>query len=200
MTAVEHLDDATWERLAMRELSGEARAAALAHVSGCASCLKIYRGLALLEKEAREFDAAVPGPTPGASPPAGSAVVRWLFPAGAVLAAAAAVLLWVRSGSTPLDPTGTGTMRAGGALPEVALRAGAGCSADFAPFAGAEAYQVTWTREDGRAVAPAVSVSSGPVPAPPAAASSGVMFLKVEARAAGVPIAESKLVRCSASP
>jgi hypothetical protein len=55
----EHLDEATWERLAMRELDAEARGRALAHVNACECCMKIYRGLLLLKAEAKAIDPGV---------------------------------------------------------------------------------------------------------------------------------------------
>jgi len=56
---IHHLDDATWERLAMdevdAELDAEERRQAFDHITRCSSCRDIYRGLRLLKKESRSL-------------------------------------------------------------------------------------------------------------------------------------------------
>jgi hypothetical protein len=61
------LDDATWERLAARELTAFERERALEHVTTCAACRTIYRSLRTLDLEARRFDPGVPGGPQGAA-------------------------------------------------------------------------------------------------------------------------------------
>lgn len=55
-----HLDEAEWERMALREMDAVERGRALAHVTGCGTCTRTYRGLEELASEARAFDPGVP--------------------------------------------------------------------------------------------------------------------------------------------
>jgi len=86
----DHLQESTWERLALGELEQEAMDVALEHASRCGECGQILRGLQTLEREALEVDSErVPiltraGRSQGSSP--------WLYTA---LGAAAMVVFAV---------------------------------------------------------------------------------------------------------
>jgi hypothetical protein len=54
--AAEHLDEATWERLALDELPPKDREQALAHVVRCRRCTSIYQALLRLREEAAAND------------------------------------------------------------------------------------------------------------------------------------------------
>jgi len=82
-----HPDEAAWELLALGQLAGAERQGVFDHATRCAECLRVYRGVKLIQAEAGAFDAAAP------RRPARLALVgqrAWLF-AGA--AAAAALLM-----------------------------------------------------------------------------------------------------------
>jgi hypothetical protein len=111
-----HLDDTTFEQLAMRELDAAARARALAHVTACPRCAAIHRTLLDVEAGAREAKLAG---VPALRPPRR----RWAWVgAAATMAAAAVLVVWfargreevpvVRGGSGALTLGTTGELRA----------------------------------------------------------------------------------------
>jgi hypothetical protein len=104
-----HLEDAEWERLALREMDAVERARVLLHVTACASCARTYRGLEALATEARTFDAGVPVPE---MPRETSRAPRWLLGS---LAAAAAFAGWavLRPLPAPAPPSEAGGGEAG---------------------------------------------------------------------------------------
>jgi|EndMetStandDraft_2_1072991.scaffolds.fasta_scaffold08473_2 hypothetical protein len=99
----DHPDEATWEAMALGELPEERRQGVLDHVSRCAECAQVYRGLKMLVAEAAIFDAGVPR---SASRRPLQWPNRWVYGG---LAAAAALLLMLRpiphSGTSPPGPT-----------------------------------------------------------------------------------------------
>ena len=82
----DHPSDQDWERLALNELAPPERAALFDHVTRCAPCAALYRGLRELEAEARTFD-------PGVPKRADVVPMRRIAPAWYAGLAAAAVLL-----------------------------------------------------------------------------------------------------------
>ena len=98
-----HLLEEDWERLACGEMPAADRERSLDHVTRCAECARIYRGLDALAEGARSFDPGVP-----------AALSRTLaFPRGLLLgglataAALAAMLLWPATGPRgPATPPG----------------------------------------------------------------------------------------------
>jgi hypothetical protein len=83
-----HLEEADWERLALDELSPEARRAARAHIERCEECGRIDRALRELRQEAQTFDPGVPAERrPSAAP-------RWLAAIAAAVVAVAGVGLY----------------------------------------------------------------------------------------------------------
>lgn len=178
----EHIDDTTWEALAMGELDAGARREALAHVVDCDECSAIFKGLKELEAGAREFDEAAPGAAPGRR------LGRRLMIAGtAVLAAAAALLVYtyVRGGD---GASGSRVVRSGGDA-GVVLRAGPPGQLAWEPVAGADAYRVRIYSEDGTLVwtSPEVTATSLERPEEPATG-----FWEVEALAGGRRVARSR--------
>jgi hypothetical protein len=168
-----HLDEDTWERLAMNQLAAPARAEALRHVMACARCRTIYRGVLALEESARE---AGLGPPRRAAP-----ATRWLLAGGATLAAVAAVLLvWWRIGTSDA-PSGPALR---GAPAVITVRAVAriepGRELSWAAVAAAHRYRVEIFAEDGQPVW--LGESAAPSIAWPAAASTpGAYRWRVEA-------------------
>jgi hypothetical protein len=130
-----HVDEAVWERLAMRELSTTERAATLEHVMACERCRTIWRGLTELEAGARDAGLY---PTPVRR-------ARWWIGAGAAaVAVAAALVLWWRLPGEPETLRG-GPDRAVELIePAPPLR--------WQPVDGATRYRVEVFTADGHAV------------------------------------------------
>ena len=97
-----HVDDESWERLALGELAGADRDRVLDHASRCAGCSRILRGLVELERGVVAVDAHRSAVL--TRQPAGSPV--WLTFAAA---AAAAALVAVSASIALSPPTGVGT-------------------------------------------------------------------------------------------
>lgn len=100
-----HLDETTWERLALGELPAAEREAALAHVVRCAACAATWRGLLALGREARTFDRGVPRAAPSwrarvVHPPS------WQLLAASLLVAATGAALVYRALSRADDAGG----------------------------------------------------------------------------------------------
>jgi hypothetical protein len=102
----DHPDDGTWEAMALGELPDLQRQGVLDHVSRCADCAPIYRGLKMLAEEAAIFDPAVsriaarrPRQLPN----------RWVY--GGLAAAAAVLLVLLRPVPRPVTspPAGPST-------------------------------------------------------------------------------------------
>jgi hypothetical protein len=100
-----HLLEEDWERLACGEMAAADRERALEHVTRCAECARIYRGLDALTEGARSFDPGVP-----AAPSRTLAYPRGLLLGGLAAAAAlAAMLFWPAAGQRPrATPPGDG--------------------------------------------------------------------------------------------
>src|SRR5262245_24976172 len=96
-----HLLEEDWERLACQEMSDAERVTALDHVTRCAECARIFKGLDALAEGARTFDPAVPAPKGRLL-----AFPRWQLAAGLAAAAAFAALL-LRPAAGPLAPAVT---------------------------------------------------------------------------------------------
>lgn len=200
------IDDDTWERLAMGELSAAERARVLGHVTGCRECAAIYRGLARLEADARAAGLGAPPPSVDAV----AAAVReptarrwgprpWLAGAMVGLAAAAVVLLWVRARSPEeLEPG----HRRGAGRAEVVLLAPAGAPPTLAwqPVAGAVGYRVSVFTADGRPVL-VREVTAPPLVWPAeVAAPAGELRWKVEALGREGPLGTSRLAPLGPRP
>jgi hypothetical protein len=178
-----HLDEGTWERLALDELDAEARSKALAHVWACPSCQAIARGLALLAQGARDIEAAPPRRR------------TWLVASGAA-AMAAALLLFVWLGREPGDAT------RGAARDAVIIDSPRGpvpspVRVSWRPVAGADAYRVRIYRDDGH---PVWSAEAAAPPLDWPGAAPGPYRVQVEALAAGAAIAGSRLERFEIAP
>lgn len=104
-----HLDEDGWERLAGGEMESAERQRALEHITGCPECAPIYRGLSLLEEDARVFDPGVPvDALAGPSSVAGVSRSRRPVPRllwGALAAAAALVLFVALPTNSPVEET-----------------------------------------------------------------------------------------------
>jgi hypothetical protein len=186
-----HLDDATWEQLAMNELSSPARAEALRHVMACERCRKIFRGLRELEDTAR---------AQGLLPPelaAPNRKSRWIA-VGAAVVAVAAVLVLVFVLRRPDDDR---TLRGGDGSAiavEIADRVRVGQRVRWAPVAGATAYRVELFADDGT---PAWSDrTTANELAWPATPKPGVYRLRIEAVDGERVLARSQLIRVEAAP
>lgn len=165
----EHLDDLTWERLAMAELPAAERATTLRHVTSCKECAAIYKAVLALETRVRTAGlegppAVIAAPDEPVDEPAGAAPApapgtgraarrRWRWAAaGTALAAAAALLVWARLRAT--DPDVDPGIRRGAGHTTVELVAPHGTPPSLAwrPFAGAARYRVSVFTDDGRRV------------------------------------------------
>jgi hypothetical protein len=91
----DHPDDRSWEAMALGELPPKQRQELLDHVSRCADCAQVYRGLKMLAAEAALFDPAVPPPASKRLLPFRS---RWVYGG---LAAAAVLVVMLRPVSQP---------------------------------------------------------------------------------------------------
>jgi hypothetical protein len=142
-----HVAEEAWERLALGEAEREERQRIVDHVVRCLDCATVYRGLAELETEAREFDPGVP-----ARPVLGQAAWQsglrpWGFLGGM---AAAAALVWAlaRPALAPAPPVATSPVMRGAeaARPRALAPGGRQTSWPEAfrwePLAGARAYRV----------------------------------------------------------
>lgn len=189
----DHLDEATWERLATGALGDPARQRALDHVVGCRRCTAVYRSVLALTASARE-EGLLPRPTPP--------VRRWL-PAGLAAMAACAALfaLWPVAPERLDQPS---AMR-GGELASVALlptvrSQGGRPELAWAPVEGATRYRVAVFTEEG------LPVWSREVDAPPvrwpaeAPEATGACRWRVEALRAGGLVARSPLTALQAAP
>lgn len=191
----DHVDDATWERLAMGELDAAARARVADHVTRCASCAALWRGLAMLEDGARDFDPGVPAASRPVAPR------RWWPMAAAVAAVAAALLLWIAVRPRSAPPVDD--VRRGSAEPAVigvvapAAHAGAPIALAWAGVAGADAYVIEVFTADGtRAWRGEAAAPGATAPALPA----GDYRWRVEARHGGVVIGRSRLEPLPVTP
>jgi hypothetical protein len=175
-----HLDERTWERLALSELDAAERARALAHVTACARCTRLWKGLLALEAGARAFDPAAPGRPRRAT--------RALWAGGALVLAAAALALWIgldpsRDAGADDGPAGDETMRGGRDARIEALapagRASSPLRFDWRPVREAARYQVLVFHQDGRPVWSG-EAAAPPLPGPERLA-PGAYYWKVEA-------------------
>ncbi len=95
-----HLEEETWERLACDELSPAEHQVALDHITACPECASTFRGLAMLSREAHEFDKSALGMRAGTeSQNVGFRRSRSHRPSrlflGSLLATAAALLIFI---------------------------------------------------------------------------------------------------------
>ncbi len=155
----DHLDDDTWERLATGELPADDRARAMAHLVGCPRCARAWRVTRIIAREAATFDPGVPvaAPTERSDGVATAPRMRirrglWIS-GGAALAAAAALLLWVRSERGPQAVDGD-AMRGGqpAAVELIAPAPGPETRLAWRPVAAARHYVVVVFSADGRLV------------------------------------------------
>jgi len=184
-----HLDEATWDRLAANELSPSERDRYFDHVTSCADCTRVWRGVLTLksEAEARGLITA-------------AAVERpWWRTQMVALAAAASVLLAVAGFFVTLrTDVDSGAVRGNSALPpverlDVGYPAGGTPQFTWTVVPGTTKYRVDLFTEDG------APLWSGEVAAPtvswPATVprQNGRYRWRVEAVGANGPIARSRL-------
>ena len=98
-----HLQDADWERLALGEMAPDERERTLEHVTRCASCADVYRGLTMLGEEAPAFDPGAPRPHRPAPQPRVPVWARW----AAAALAGASLLSWGLLDKRPPSPSVT---------------------------------------------------------------------------------------------
>jgi hypothetical protein len=147
-SATDHLDEATWERLACGELGADAHSAAADHVSRCAECAAVYRALSALRQQAHQFDSGAPSPELGAV----RHVLRWSGVWRAALATAAIVMVVVfvrQSREAPVTRAGTVTIPIVTLAPGSASPAGGGPTFEWKPVANANHYRVELYAVDG---------------------------------------------------
>lgn len=183
-----HLDETTWERLALDELAPEDRQRALAHVVSCPRCTTVWKSVLALEREARAFDPS--GPPPRVLAPRSR---RWLAGGVAVALAAAAVLAIVLV-RRPHDEGRV--LRGSGATLEVASPRGeVGRPVRFAwtPVAGADRYRLELFSGPGE-LAWSTTVTDGPYEVPAGVELGQARFARVTALAGDRPITSSRLV------
>jgi len=193
-----HLDETTWERLALRELDPAARATAIDHVTRCARCAKIWKGLHALEHAARAFDPGVPGATRGPSAASPTrARWRWLAAGGALAAAAVLVIVFVVAPRQ--DGPAAPVLR--GPSDTLELISPAGETAlpvwfRWQAVGGADRYLLELFSESGDRVW-AATTDRSPFEVPRATDLSQARFARVTALAAGRELASSRLVSIS---
>jgi hypothetical protein len=142
----DHPSDETWERLAMDELTPVEREGVSDHVTSCAPCAEIYRGLRMLEDEARAFD---PAGVPKA-PAAARSATAWYAGLAAAAVLLLALILPLRMMSKPpsdtvRSPEGTTPV----ALAPVGDLAAAPAAFRWTPLPGAARYRVELSSADG---------------------------------------------------
>jgi hypothetical protein len=182
----EHLDEATWERLMMDELSPDERSAALDHAVSCSRCAVIYKGLLAVEAGAKSFDE-------GAVPPRSARVLslprRLLIPLAAAAAILVAFILVPRTGPVPVRGGHGAEIRVIGPSDQVEPP----IRFSWSPVEGARRYRVHIFTEDGRPLYTSAELDQTSLAWPSGVPESpGTYFWRVE----GSPIeAESKLIR-----
>jgi hypothetical protein len=197
MTATEgHPSEEAWERLALRELRDTEREAFFDHVTRCASCAGVYRGLKQLETEARAFDSGVPAATPVAH-----GRLRQAWYAGLTLAAIVLIAFLVprgRNAALPEDP-----LRSAPAVAPVPVEPLGPLTSPPARFrwegvAGADKYRVDAFSADGRIEWSSPEVVGTAVPWPSAlpATPGTVYYWKVTA----IPGLDRRIPAISESP
>jgi hypothetical protein len=186
-----HLAETTWEQLAMNELAPGARAEALRHVMACERCRTIFHGLRALEDAAKAEDLL---PAKVAAPTRAPAR-RWIAAGAVAVAAAAAVILYVRRPEDDRTLRGNGSAALAVDCPE---RVRAGDRVSWSAVANADGYRLELFTEDGtpawsqRTTATAIAWPAAPKP--------GVYRLRVEALAGGVAASRSTLIRVEVVP
>jgi hypothetical protein len=152
----DHLDDATWERLAMDELAADERARLLVHIAACPSCSKLWIALRHLEAEAAAIDPAVRRTATGIAEDTDELAARrprkitriLIATSGLVAAAALALWLWPRPGPDALEPVEVVRGSASGSL-VVEVASGV---LRWRPVAGATGYRVSIFDGEGRRI------------------------------------------------
>jgi hypothetical protein len=159
----DHPSDETWERLAMDELPPLERDRVSDHVTSCAPCAEIYRGLRTLEDEARAFDPGVPKAPGAAARPA----TAWY----AGLAAAAVLLLALLLPFRMMSNPPADTVRSPESATPVALAPVGDLAAPphgfrWTPLAGIAHHRVELSSADGERLWTSADLEGGQVPWP----------------------------------
>lgn len=183
-----HVDEATFERLALNEIGAGERARLFDHITGCDTCARVWRGLLDLRREA-EIE--------GLIPPAIAPIPIWRSPIVALAVAATLVVVIggvVLNRQTSDDST---TLRSGttAGVEELSAVAGAGGTPtlSWSPVPAATGYRLDVFSEDGQLV------WTRDVTAPPLSwpddvpRSAGLYRWRVEALAEGAVVARSRL-------
>jgi hypothetical protein len=195
-----HLQESDWERLACGEMGPEERDRALEHVTSCAACAELYRGLSMLRAEAPAFDPGAPRHETGRSLRGQvPAWARWAAAGLAVVSLGSWILLERRA--PPQAVT-----RAPVAATRVVLLEPVGALAPDGRFRwntveGADSYRIRLFREDGLLLWTSEALTetkadwpSGVAPAP------GRYFWDVEAFREGRSVARSELQAFARTP
>ena len=174
-----HLDDATWERLAMGELAPDERRVAGVHIVARDQCRTIHRGLHALEEIARDEGLIEPREIPPRPARVHRPLWRPIAAAASALAAAAviAIVAWPRSPGTNHAVRGEGD-RAVELLPIAAPCSP--CEFAWKPVPGAARYRVEVFTAEGR-VAWSAEVDGGSATWPARDAAPGAYQWRVEA-------------------
>lgn len=186
----EHLDEATWDRLAANEVEPLERDRYFDHVTACTDCSRIWRSILTLKSEAETRGLIVPEADPR----------PWWRAQMIPLAVAATVFLAAVAGffvtlQTDADPS---VVRGGNTLATIeglmtAYDADGVPSFAWTPVAGVTHYRLEIFTEDGR------PVWSGDVSGPPAPWPAGTPHTvgryrwRVDGLDAGGPTARSRL-------
>ncbi|MDP3716357.1 MAG: hypothetical protein Q8T13_01155 [Acidobacteriota bacterium] len=189
-----HVDEAAFERLVLNEVGAAERATLFEHITGCASCARVWRGLLELRREAE---------TEGLIPAAVAPVPIWRSPIVALAVAATLVVVIggvVLNRQTSDDST---TLRSGTTVgvEELSAVAGAGGTPtlSWSPVPAATSYRLDVFSEDGQLV------WTRDVTAPPLSwpddvpRSAGLYRWRVEALAANAVVARSRLAELEVS-
>jgi hypothetical protein len=188
----DHPSDDLWERLAMDELSPIERDRVSDHVTSCAPCAEIYRGLRTLQDEARVFDPGAPKAITPARP------VAWY----AGLAAAAMVLLALLLPFRMMSNPPSDAVRSPGTATPVALTPVGDVAAaperfHWTPLPGAARHRIELSDADGEPLWTSRDLEGAQTAWPPdVRLTAGVYYWRVVA----VPDPDRRLSSPVASP
>jgi hypothetical protein len=186
-----HVDEATWEAIAVETIEPDARDLAFDHVLQCESCSQVWRGILALRSEAETQHLIAPA-APAAAPSWRSRYVPLAVAATLVIAVAGVMLS--RQPAPPID-----TVRSAATVAAIDGLMMAYDPAEvptfvWPPFTGAASYRIEVFTDDGRPMW-SHAVAAPPVRWPAETARAvGIYRWRVEALdSSGAPIARSKL-------
>jgi hypothetical protein len=144
---VEHIDDVTFERLAIDDITGEDRARLFDHITACPDCARVWRGLIAL-REGAQLEGLIP-------PTAAHRSGWWRSPVVQLSLAATLVVIigGVAYNRRVVDST---TLRSSDVTAVSGLSAAAGVNGmpmfSWSPVLAATGYRVGVFTEDGQVV------------------------------------------------